>query len=64
MNLSDLAELHYITPIANVSSILKLGILSNREIAKRRIQASSVASSGVQERRAAKIIPRAKPLHE
>jgi hypothetical protein len=31
VNDSDLKELHYITPIANVPSIMKLGILSNRE---------------------------------
>jgi hypothetical protein len=64
VNISDLTELHYITLIANVSSILKLGILSNREIARRRIKALSVASKEVQERRASKVIPGAKPLHD
>jgi hypothetical protein len=64
LNISDVTELHYITPIANVQSILKLGILSNREVARRRIKASSVALSGVQERRESKVIPGAKPLHE
>lgn len=64
MNLSDLKELHYITPIANVASIMRFGILSNTEIARRRITASSVASPGVQERRASKVVPGAKPLHE
>ena len=64
MNAADLTELHYITPIANVPSILKLGILSNREITRRRVKAVSVALSGVQERRESKVIPGAKPLHE
>ncbi len=64
MNVSDLKELHYITPIANLPLILKFGILSNREIARRRIQTISVASQEVQERRATKVVPGAKPLHE
>ena len=64
MDVSDLKELHYITPIANVSSILKLGILSNREIARRRVASVSVALSDVQKRRELKVIPGAKPLHE
>jgi hypothetical protein len=64
VNAADLTELHYITPIANVPSILKFGILSNREITRRRVKAVSVALSGVQERRESKVIPGAKPLHE
>lgn len=64
MNISDLKELHYITPTANLPSILKLGILSNREVARRRVNSVSVALSGVQERRESKVIPGAKPLHE
>jgi len=64
MNRADVTELHYITPIANVPSILKLGILSNREVARRRVHSVSVALQGVQERRESKIIPGAKPLHE
>jgi len=64
VNISDLKELHYITPTANLPSILKLGILSNREVARRRVNSVSVALSGVQERRESKVIPGAKPLHE
>ena len=64
MNLSDLEELHYITPIANVPSILKLGILSNREIKRRKLTAVSVAAEEIQERREPKVVPGAKPLHE
>jgi hypothetical protein len=64
VNVSDLEELHYITPIANIPSILKLGILSNAEVSRRRVTSASIALSGVQERRESKVIPRAKPLHE
>ena len=64
MNVSDLKELHYITPIANVPSILKIGILSHREVTRRRVASVSVALPGVQERRESKVIPGAKPLHE
>lgn len=64
MNVSDLKELHYITAVANVPSILKLGILSNREVGRKRVNSMSVALPGVQERRELKVIPGAKPLHE
>jgi len=43
---------------------MKLGTLSNREIARRGIKASSVASQGVQGRRASKAIPGGRPLHD
>jgi ssDNA thymidine ADP-ribosyltransferase DarT-like protein len=64
VNVADLTELHYITLIVNVPSILKLGILSNREVMRRRVKSESVALPGVQERRESKVIPGAKPLHE
>jgi hypothetical protein len=64
VDVSDLKELHYITPIANVPSILKLGILSHRDVTRRRVNSVSVALPGVQERRESKVIPGAKPLHE
>lgn len=64
MNVSDLKDLHYITPVANVPSILKLGLLSNREVTRRQVNSVSVAVPGVQERRESKVIPGAKPLHE
>ncbi len=64
MNLSDLEELHYITPIANVESIIALGILSNREIRRRKVKEVSVAAEEIQERRAPKVLPGGKPLHE
>lgn len=64
MNLSDLKELHYITPIANVPSIVRFGVLSNREVKRRKIKSVSVAAEEIQERRAPKVVPGAKPLHE
>jgi hypothetical protein len=64
VEVTDVKELHYITPIANVPSILKLGILSNRAAKRWRLKSASVALEVVQERREAKVVPGAKPLHE
>jgi len=62
VNRADVSELHYITPIENVPSILEHGILSNRKSA--RLAHTSVAMEEVQERRREKRIPDARPLHE
>lgn len=62
MNRADIAELHYITPIENVPSILEHGILSNRRAA--RLAHVSVAMEEVQDRRRDKKIPSARPLHD
>ena len=62
MNLEDVSELHYITPIENVASILVHGILSNRRVAH--LPHASVAMAEVQDRRRDKKIPGARPLHE
>ena len=62
MNRSDITELHYITAIANVTSILQHGILSHTladELAH-----DSVAMPEIQERRTNKQIPGARMLHE
>jgi hypothetical protein len=64
LKLSDLTELQYITPIANVPSIVKVGILSHNEVRRRTVQSVSVAAQVIQDRRKSKIIPGAKPLHE
>jgi hypothetical protein len=57
MDRSRLRELHYITDIANVASILDHGLLSHR-LVERRIGAHvTVASGEVQARRARKRIP-------
>lgn len=62
MNRSDVAELHFITAIDNVPSILEHGILSNRRAA--RLPHISVAMQEVQDRRRDKRIPGAGLLHE
>lgn len=62
MNRADLSELHYITPIANVPSILHRGILSNRRVAK--LQHESVAKQEVQDLRAKVQVPGGRALHE
>ena len=49
MERSDLEELHYITPITNVASILERGILSHVSAAQ--IEHDSIADESVQERR-------------
>lgn len=62
MRREELTELHYITPISNVASILERGILSHRQVA--RIRHQSVAKREVQERRKNVVVPGARPLHE
>jgi hypothetical protein len=62
MERADITELHYITPIANVPSILQQGILSNILAAK--LPHDSVAMPEIQERRENKRIPGARTLHE
>ncbi|MEW6544695.1 MAG: DarT ssDNA thymidine ADP-ribosyltransferase family protein [Nitrospirota bacterium] len=62
MNRADIAELHYITPIENVSSILEHGILSNRQAAC--VSHTSVAMEEVQDKRRNKQIPGARPLQD
>lgn len=61
---SDITELHFITDIVNVPSILVHGILSHNLIAKKKIQHSSVANVDVQGRRINKVIPGGKKLHD
>lgn len=53
MEHSRIQELHYITDMANVASILERGILSNR-LARRVVGHVSVADADVQARRAGK----------
>jgi len=62
MNRADVTELHYITAIANVPSILQHGILSHT-LAEQLVH-DSVAMPEIQERRANKQIPGARLLHE
>ena len=62
MNIEDVQELHYITHIDNISSICDNGILSHRQAGE--LSHISVASTEVQEKRAKKIIPGGRALHE
>ena len=59
---SDITELHYITPIANLPSIVQLGILSNKRAAK--VKHVSVAMEEIQDKRRQKKIPGARHLHD
>ena len=62
MERHDLTELHYITPIANVPSILKLGILSHNQA--KHVRHESVAMNEIQDRRARVTVPGGRKLHE
>src|SRR5438552_5234815 len=62
MKLEDVEELHYISPIANVPSILEHGILSHR--LAEHMRHKSVAMAEIQERRRLKQVPCGRPLHD
>src|SRR4051812_46880864 len=62
MNRADITELHYITAIANVPSMLQHGILSHTVADL--IAHDSVAMPEIQERRRNKQIPGARRLHD
>lgn len=59
---SRVTELHYITPIANLSSIVARGILSHNLAA--RLPHTSVSLESVQDRRARRRVPQGRPLHD
>ena len=62
MRRSELTELHYITPISNLASILERGILSHVRCQK--IPHLSVAMQEIQDRRDGVRVPGGRPLHE
>lgn len=62
MKRSELKELHYITEIGNLASILKSGILSNKRA--QQVAHTSIADSTIQNRRAKVVVPGGRPLHE
>ena len=62
MKRSDLTELHYITPIANVPSILIHGILSKNRAKK--LKPASVAMEEIQRIRENKAVPGGRALHD
>lgn len=62
MHRDDLEELHYITPINNIPSILQHGILSHKRAD--RMDHETVALQEVQDRRKDKRLPTGKRLHD
>lgn len=61
MERHEVAELHYITPIENLDSILGRGILSHNRAA--RLEHRSVALESVQDIRRGKSVPGGSTLH-
>lgn len=61
MRRKDVTELHYITPIRNLTSILEVGILSHHKA--KFIGHHSLANSDVQAKRSSKPAPNGKGLH-
>jgi hypothetical protein len=62
MRRNQVKELHYITPIVNVVSICRRGILCNRRAERYRHE--SVAMAEIQERRSTKTVPGGRRLHD
>lgn len=62
MERSRVTELHYMTPLANLPSIAKHGLLSHQRVA--RLPHASVAMAGVQDRRSGRTVPGGQPLHQ
>ena len=62
MTFEELKELHYITPLVNVKSIVQRGIFSNQKAEK--IVHESVAMEEIQERRKSVVVPGGRPLHQ
>jgi len=62
MDRSELQELHYITPICNLPSILQHGVLSHARAAA--LPHESVAMQEMQDRRASIRVPGGRSLHE
>lgn len=62
MRVEDLRELHYITAVENVPSILTRGILSHSRA--ERVVHVSVAMEVIQERRRTVVVPGGRPLHD
>jgi len=62
MERADLAELHFITPIGNLPSIMKQGIVCNRRSGA--LGAKSIAKPDVQALRAKKRVPGGLMIHE
>ena len=62
MDPAELTELHYITPIENLGSIMQHGILSHKLASS--LQPASIANGTVQQMRKQKVVPGGRPLHD
>lgn len=62
MKREEITELHYITPIANVPSIVQHGLLSHNRAKK--LGHWSVAMAEIQQLRMRKVVPGGRPLHD
>ncbi len=62
MKLSDISELHYLTDIHNLTSIVEKGILSH--VLANEVPHKKIDMPEVQGRRACKLVPGGRPLHE
>lgn len=62
MKREELTELHYITPITNIPSVLQHGILPHNKV--RKIPHESVAKLAIQERRRRVAVPGGRRLHD
>lgn len=62
MERSRVREVHYITPLANIASILERGILSHNRVSA--IDHFSIADEDVQDRRRGKRVPNGGLLHD
>jgi len=58
----NIVELHYITPIENVPSILQRGILSHSRAGG--VLHNSIAMTEIQEKRSGKTVPQGRRLHD
>ena len=59
---TDIPELHYIAPVSNLPSILKLGLLCHEGVSK--LPHRSVAMNEIQQRRSNKVVPNGFRLHQ
>lgn len=62
MNRGELTELHYITPIGNLPSIFQHGLVSKNR--SKALGALSIAMQEVQDKRAIKVVPGGRALHD
>jgi hypothetical protein len=62
VNIEEISELHYITPMTNVPSILQLGILSHNRAAK--LKHDDISMREIQDVRAKKRVPGGLALHD